>query len=227
MSCERYAGTIADVACGGEMTPGLALHLEGCAACAARLDADRRAIASMDAEIQRALDVPVSAAFARGVTARLESASQRGPGWVAWGIVPAAAALLLGLWLRPAPGPGPVHLPAPPVETTARNLVPDTPLVPVPAGLPHPPPNPGTSHVPRRQPLPQPEVIVPPERARAVSQFLLLVGRGTLDASKLAAASDSNPAATDLAVPPLTVAPIVLSEVEFVNAPPSGGLERH
>ena len=216
MSCERYASSITDHACGDDMSPDLARHLAGCARCASLLEAHVSAMADLDAEIQRALDVPVSNTFVRDVRARVEQEESRSSKWLSWATVPAAAAVLLAVWLRPVPTPAP-NLPTAPrtswsVSRTAT-IVPGTPsgFVPTP---PAPPP--------AAQTVTQPKVLVPPDGKRAVSEYLRLVRQGALDTSSLATAPE---VAADLVVTPLTIAPIVLSNVEFGSKPTGGGPE--
>jgi hypothetical protein len=217
MSCERYTGSIADHACGAEVTPDLAHHLAGCAACAARLELHRRAIATLDADIQRALDIPISNTFERDVRVRLEQNDRRSAWWLSWGIVPAAAAILFAVWLNPGSIDTPVPAPAPrPSWIVSRTTTADLATPPeVPAPTP-----------PKRiaKGLPAVEVIVPSDRKRAVSQFLLLTRQGALDASKLAASPESG-VTEDLVVTPLTVAPIVLSDVEIARGPVGPGVQ--
>lgn len=211
MSCERYAASIEDRACGADMTPDLERHLAGCSRCAALLEAHQQAMANLDAEIQSALDVPVSNTFIRDVRARVEQEDRRPAWWLSWGIVPLAAAVLLAVWLRPVPAQAPNLPTAPrtswPVSRTAT-IVPGPPEVFVPrAPL-------------RAAMVVQPKVLVPPDGGRAVSEYLRLVRQGTLDTSNLATTQDVT---ADLVVMPLTIAPIVLSDVEFGSKPTAGG----
>jgi anti-sigma factor RsiW len=215
MSCERYAPSIADHACGAEMTSDLAHHLAGCTQCAALLEAQQQSIASLDAEIANALDVPVSNTFIRDVRARVEHDERRSAWWLSWGIVPVAAALLVAVWLRPVAIETPRLPVAPPpnwqVSRTAT-IVPDATPTFV-----------ETLAAPRQiaRALPRAEVIVPPDGGRAISQYLQLVRHGVLDTSTLAA--PSNRVGEDLVVTPLTMEPIVLSGVEISPKPTSGG----
>ena len=193
MSCERYAASIEDRACGADMTPDLERHLAGCSRCAALLEAHQQAMANLDAEIQSALDVPVSNTFIRDVRARVEQEDRRPAWWLSWGIVPLAAAVLLAVWLRPVPAQAPNLPTAPrtswPVSRTAT-IVPGPPEVFVPrAPL-------------RAATVVQPKVLVPPDGGRAVSEYLRLVRQGTLDTSNLATTQD---VAADLVVAPLTI----------------------
>ena len=212
MSCERYAASIEDRACGADMTPDLERHLSGCSRCAALLEAHQQAMANLDAEIQSALDVPVSSTFIRDVRARVEQQDRRPASWLSWGIVPLAAAVLLAVWLKPVPAQAPNLPTAPrtswPVSRTAT-IVPGPPEVFVPT-----PPAPL-----RATAIVQPKVLVPPDGGRAVSEYLRLVRQGALDTSNLATAQD---ATADLVVAPLTIAPIVLSDVEFGSKPAGG-----
>jgi hypothetical protein len=197
------------------MTPDLAQHLAGCARCAALLEAQQQSITSLDAEIANALDVPVSNTFIRDVRVRVEQAERRSAWWFSWGIVPVAAALLVAVWLRPV-AIEPPRLPvAPPPNwqaSRAATIVPDTAATFV-----------ETLEAPRQiaKALPKVEVIVPPDGGRAISQYLQLVRQGVLDTSTLAASS--NRVGEDLVVAPLTMEPIVLSDVEISPKPTSGG----
>jgi hypothetical protein len=213
MSCERYTSSIKDHACGADLTRDLERHLAGCARCTALLEAHQRSIANLDAEIERALDVPVSNTFLRDVRARVEHDERRSAWWLSWGIVPAAAAILLAVWLRPVPTQ------APNLPTTPRTSWPVTRTATI---VPGPPQMLVTTPPPLRaaKVVAQPKVLVPPDNGRAVSEYLRLVRQGTLDTSSLATASD---VAADLTVTPLTIAPIVLSDVEFASKPAVGG----
>ncbi len=213
MSCERYAASIEDRACGGDMTPDLEHHLSECPRCAALLEAHQQAMANLDAEIQSALDVPVSNTFIRDVRTRVAQEDRRPAWWLSWGIVPLAAAVLLAVWLKPVPTPAPNLPTAPrtswPVSRTAT-IVPGPPEIFMPT--PRAPLRATTAIV-------QPKVLVPPDGRRAVSEYLRLVRQGTLDTSNLATTQDVT---ADLVVTPLTIAPIVLSDVEF-DSKPAGG----
>jgi hypothetical protein len=214
MSCERHTSSIVDHACGADVTPDLAQHLAECASCAALLEAHRRAMSALDAEIQQALDVPVSNTFVRDVHARVQQEGRRSAWWLSWGIVPAAATVLLAVWLRPVP------LQAPNLPTAPRTswAVSRTATI-VPGALP-------TSVAPTARSVlatasaAPPKVVVPADGRHAVSEYLRLVRQGTLDTSTLTTAPD---AAEDLVVAPLTIAPIVLSDIEFVPKPTAGG----
>jgi anti-sigma factor RsiW len=197
------------------MTPDLERHLSGCSRCAALLEAHQRSIANLDAEIANALAVPVPNTFMRDVRARVEQEQHRSAWWLSWGIVPAAAAILLAVWLRPVA----IETPALPVAplpnwpvSRAATIVPD----PTPVFV-------ETVAAPRQlaKALPKVEVIVPPDSGRAVSVYLQLVRQAALDTSNLARSSDV--IGVDLQVAPLTIAPIILSDVEIGSKPTVGG----
>lgn len=222
MSCERFAQAISDCACGAEMTPALVRHLAGCAGCGARLNAGRRAVAALDLQLQQALDVPVSPSFARNVTARLEEDSRRRSRWLVWSVAPAAAALLLALWLRPSAAPTVEPLKAPAVETSVRNLVLDTQPVPMGPAVIDPAPKRASRQSRHPERTESPEVIVQPEQARALAELVKLARRGALDATALQASTAGSPS-QDLVLAPLNVPDLVVPDVEFAQSPPTAG----
>jgi hypothetical protein len=217
MSCERYVGAIVDHACGAEMTGELARHLSSCEGCAARLAAERRMIAGLDAAIQSALDVEASESFERGVHARVAASTRSGGFWWSAAGLGIAAALLVAASL----GRSSRDLPArPELSVRAPAPIEATPALPLPRRTP-----PSKPRVVRR--LTQVEVIVSPDRARAVSEYLRLVRNRGFEAPNLDGASKAIAGPPkDLVVEPLAIDPIVLPDVEVPARPVPLGREQ-
>ena len=142
MSCERYAQAIEDHACGADLAAAAAAHLDSCMRCAAAFEAQRRALEDLEAELQRAVAIDPSPAFAPGVRAGIDRASSAGYrlAWLAAPLAVGAAiaiAVLVGApGNRPAaPATPPKPAPAPASSTIARatpDLRATVPAVPVP-----------------------------------------------------------------------------------------------
>ncbi len=231
MSCERYAGAIADHACGAEIPRDAEAHLEACALCRTRFDEQRRAMQALDAELEQALAVAPSPYFEQTVLARIGEARSVRPRTFWWAGLAAAAAGLIVIGLasirsidRAAPdetprvaalpkpiSSGTVQAPsAPPVvaQDTGRTLS-------VPRATPR-------TREPRRRTVSPPapaEVIVAAEQSsRAIARYMALVRSGVLDTSALAepaAESETRP----LVVPPLIVDDLTMPTVEMRTGP--------
>ncbi len=199
MSCARYITAIVDHACGAGIAPEAARHLAACKACSARFAEQHRMLEGLDDELQRALAVVPSAAFARGVHSRIEHApasSSRGLWWSACGVA-AAILLVVGInVLRSADGVRPRVSDSalqPPATGAAS-----APIVPVVPPLVEEPREPrrterpvahrvrrGPAHEAQTAALPAAEVLVPPDQQRAIAHLMRLVRNGTLDGSRL------------------------------------------
>jgi hypothetical protein len=231
MSCERFVDAIVDHALGAGIAAEAAAHLDGCGACRARFDEQARAIGGVERELWNALEVTPSPGFTRGVHARIETSRPRQSMMrpIPWGAVAAAAAIAMAVTVyRPTPERGiesakvtreaPVRPPNSPVADASTAPAAQTPM---PGRAPRPSlPAPSVT---RRDARSEPEVIVPAQQnARAIARLLALVRSGALDADTMPPDRSAS-AAQDLVVPPLTVEPISLPEVEIVPTPVRGG----
>ncbi len=232
MSCERYAQAIEDHACGADLAAAAAAHLDSCMRCAAAFEAQRRALEDLDAELQRGVAIDPSPAFAPGVRAGIDRASSAGYR-LAWLAAPLAvgAAIAIAVLVgapgdRPAaPATPPKPAPAPASSTVAR-ATPDptatVPAVPVAEGA-------ATDRRRRSRAIPrpaEPEIIVPPDQARALARYMALVRRGTIDAAVLMQPPAELQAPADLVVDPLTVAPIGAERTETITPAADGGTQK-
>src|SRR5687768_3249758 len=135
MSCERFREAITGHAAGAELDPAAAAHLAACDACAARLDRQRRLLAEVDAELERALAMTASSEFVAGVTARVRTSDGR-PAAV-WIGLAAAAAIAAAAFLRAPVTPVPAApsassaagAPSAPLATTRPIVEPVVPSV--------------------------------------------------------------------------------------------------
>jgi len=236
MSCARYVDAIADHACGAEIAPDAARHLAACDACSARFAERRRLVEGLDSQLERALAVVPSATFVRRVRSRIEQSPGPSARLLWWRACGAAAAILLvigiGVW-RSSDGVRPRTNSAPP-EASAESGVPAAPDVPPvvegPQGV-QPVERPVVRHVPRgpaleRRPasMPAAEVLVSPDQQRAIAHLMRLVRDGTLDASSLPVSrQDESTAPAALVVPPLTIEPIAVPDVEIPTGPAPAG----
>jgi hypothetical protein len=72
--------------------------------------------------------------------------------------------------------------------------------------------------------LPAAEVLVPPDQQRAIAQLMRLVRNGTLDASRFPVDRQGESATpAELVVPPLTIEPIAVPDVEIPTRPVATG----
>ena len=78
---------------------------------------------------------------------------------------------------------------------------------------------------PKAEPLPEPEIIVPPDRALALARLLELARSGSLNEEKLKPVASARPPAT-LEIAPLVVAPLSIPELETPSGTAQGGADR-
>jgi hypothetical protein len=231
MSCERYAQAIEDHACGADLAEAAAAHLDSCMRCAAAFEAQRRALEDLEAELQRGVAIDPSPAFAPGVRAGIDRASSAGYR-LAWLAAPLAvgAAIAIAVLVgtpgdRPA-APATPPKPAPAPASTVARATPDRPAtasaVPV-AERAAADPRRRSRAIPRPA---EPEIIVPPDQARALARYMALVRRGTIDAAVLMQPPAELQAPADLVVDPLTVAPIGAGRTETITPAADGGTQK-
>jgi hypothetical protein len=96
MSCERFRDAITDHACGAEISAEAAAHLAGCADCRDAFDANRRALADVNAELERALSVAPSPEFVSRLHAHIRV--QKSP-WAMPAGLAAAAVLVIAVFI--------------------------------------------------------------------------------------------------------------------------------
>jgi len=219
-------------------------HLAGCARCREELEALRKALALVDAELHQLVAVgpsPDLAARIRRAAAENAAEPARRPTWL-WPALAAAAVLLLAvavLATRPSlqatvaiterPVAGVTATPEPP-----RPPKPETTAAPVPATV-----ETGrailrvqatVAQVRRSIPPAEPEVLVPPGEAAALLRLATLVSRHGAVLPALASVNDASP---DLALPraidaesidikPLEIVPLDPAEANGTTAEGEG-----
>ena len=227
MSCDRYATAIADHACGADLTPDAAAHLGTCAACAAKLADQQRAMDGLDADIRQLVAIEPSPFFVERVRAGVSTPPGRS--WLriwGWSAAAAAAVLLIGVLLltgdRQQPSPAPVRAEAtpprqPPVVDDRTTAVENGKKSPAPARrtVPEPARAKGPAAIPT-----EPEVLVPQDQMRAVQRYLALMRSGRLDTSRLVETAADDPAPAELVVDPLAIAPLAVTDIDS-STPPS------
>lgn len=226
MSCHRYAEAIADHACGGDLPPDAAAHLRTCAMCAALLDEQRATIGALDREIEEALAVEPSPYFVDRVQAHVRESAPAAP-WLRWALAAAAVivlAVIAGIAgtvalrestpptvarTQPPPAAAPTPTPATAIPFLPAVEKRETSAAPLKHGAA--PPLAQKREAPVTSPVRQPEVIVPPDQARALGRYLALVRTGQVDTSTLTPPAEVG---VDLVVAPLAVDPLAVIPLE-------------
>jgi len=230
MACERYREALTELAAGAPAPAGLNAHLAGCAACRQELDALRRALEAVDADLRQLLATEPSPALAARIR---QAAAEPEPGsvwrptlWIqAFGAAAVLAAVAFVLLRGQAPTPSHVAaLPPPASEANGAPLpapeVPPTPKAPALA----PSASAVAAHVPasasaRRAAPPDPEVLVPPGQVETLLRLAALVNRQRLAPPGLGAAGQASP---DLAEPPaIDVRSVDIKPLEIVPLDPA------
>ncbi len=188
---------------------------------------DQALVGEFERDLRDALAIEPSPDFARQVRERIAARPPSRSSWTA-GLAAAAAcvaAVGLGMWIRSAdvrPGPPQnarhhdVHLNA---EVRLKATV---------APVERPSETSRTTRVelrPEPGRIPEPEVIVPPDRALALARLLQLAREGAVDEETLQPVASAASPAT-LEIKPLIVAPIPVPEVETPAAATQGGADR-
>ena len=191
----------------------------------AREQFDQSVVDGFERELRDALAIEPSPEFACQVRARI--AARRSPPlrWT-YGLAAAAVCVLalgLGWWVTSGDATSEgvqqahrdVHLN--PERVTAT-------VAPVEASR-ETSPAPGVRLRPQPERMPEPEVIVPADRALALARFLELAREGAVTAETLKPVASAAAPAT-LEIKPLVVAPIALPDIETPNAVTEGGADR-
>ena len=234
MSCRRFHEALAGHAAGAELDPAAAAHLAACDACAARLDLQRRLLADVDAELERALAMTASPEFVSGVTARVRPSDVRPAAWrpaAVWIGLAAAAAIAAAAFLRapvtnapatsspprtaaavsaPLATPRPIVEPvSPPVVRRSPAVRRSAPKVPRPFAAPH---------------AEEPPVIVDANQIRAIARLHELLVEGRLNEKTLPPPGPHEAAA--LTIAPLEIPDITVPDVEAIGRAPGTPAER-
>jgi hypothetical protein len=212
MSCERYEEGLIDHALGAPAAPEIQAHVASCAACRSRLEKERRLAATMDGLLASTLEVAPSPGFDLVVRRRVSGTRPAGGvrtwAWVAGGLA-TAAALILGLLLRPSESPTQPAVTEntwPPRATSRPETAPTT----APVVADERPPGVVTPRraVRLRAPRPaEPEVLVPPTQLAILRRHLTRLR------------TQRAPEATVTHEPPLPFAPSPLEASSLVDLP--------
>jgi hypothetical protein len=229
MSCQRFREAITDHACGAALDDASAAHLTACAACREAYDSHRAALSEVDALLNVSLSAQASADFTARVLERTH-ANRRG--WVfprRWAIgLAAAAALVLAVFLvwrqpdRPLAIDSRIHATTvnhPNPVASAHSSVASAPN-PVASGFSRKDAAVAPRHASaarKRGPVPEPEVLVPPDQLRAITRLQQLLRGGGLDDTILPPQKSEAEALSALSIEPLTVPGIAFPDIE----PPS------
>lgn len=223
MSCERFREAITDYGCGAALGADAAAHLAACAACRGEYEAQHRALAEVDEELNKALSVPVSPDFMARVMSNAVAAGARRsvsglrPSW--WIGLAAAAAIAAVVFVMSRPS----SEPAPPTTVASKAAAP-APVVAEPPAVTPDRAAPTAAHTVRstrakreRPAAPEtrePEVIVPPDQLLAIVRLQQLLRGGAIDNAKLPPQKSEAAVLGDLTIEPLTVPEITFRDIE-------------
>lgn len=185
---------------------------------------EQELVQELEQELRQALTIEPSADFARQVRARIDRAQRPMP----WRFAVAAAAMCIaavGLaWLMTR-SPSDVRV-APTSTQVGVDVRLESEAERPPDNVPHTRGSGGRPAVRLARAAPEPEVIVPPDRARALARLLELVRSGALDEESIRPVI-SAAAPGLLEVAPIVIPSISLSDVEIQSAAtPRGGADR-
>jgi hypothetical protein len=182
--------------------------------------ADAALIEEVERELRRALAIEPSPEFAQRVRMRIGETSRSPAMPIARWLVPltaaAACVLAMGIGWRYSSG-SPESTSAP----LATRVASDVELRQPPARVVPPEPLRLPARPVRRGPV-EPDVIVPPERARALARMLALARSGVVDEETLRPVAPA-PAPEALEVAPLVVEPIAVPEIDARGPAAPGG----
>lgn len=190
---------------------------------------DQTLVEELEQELRQALAIEPSADFARQVRARIE----RPQVWRwQWPLAVAAAACVLAVGLGWRFMRDSVDPPAAPISVRVGSDVELQPA-PSPIGIPRPslpivrnaPRNVASVEPDVRVSEPEPEVIVPADRARALARLLELARSGDLDEQKLRPVAAAAVPAT-LEVEPINVPLLLTPPIDTQAGTPRGGAGR-
>ncbi len=234
MSCLKFLDAIVDDAYGAPLSRHAAEHLAACSECRRTFDRHAQQARDIDATIRDVLAIAPSIEFQRGVRERIERSRAAASHTIWWSASAAAAALLLvatlgALWERIRVSPQ-SHSAISGASADIRLAAPVKPVAPewMPGTHPH---RAARREVPTRRAealvvhgdgaVVSP-VLVPPNQRRAIARLVELVEDGTLDPARLPRPDLFRGEPVDLMIPPLTVEPIVISNVEVSGGPDTG-----
>ncbi|HWX92904.1 MAG TPA: hypothetical protein VNY29_09750 [Terriglobales bacterium] len=195
MTCEKYRDALINVAAGNPLDRKLANHLESCTPCRTTLEGEQALFTAIDDALRASMGQKPRADFLAGLHAQIAQAAQtqdaqKQSGWSPMWAWAGAAALALVLVAMSHPWAGlrrqtseAVHLKAatlrvhesPPVTQTARGLAENLGTkqharIDSAQYLPS-----AESTLAKRAATPEPEVVVPPDEARAFALFVARV----------------------------------------------------
>lgn len=187
---------------------------------------DRRLIEEFERELRDALTIKPSPDFARQVRARI-AARPAPPAWWKFAFPIAATCVLavgLATWMRSSDVPAITtpHVRPRDVQLPTEVLVKAAVAPHEPTGVPR---TPSARMRPTPASMPEPEVIVPPDRAEALARFLELARAGVVNEQMLKPIA-SAPAPAVLEIAPLEVSPIAVPEIETPGAATERGAHR-
>ena len=213
MTCEKYRDALIDAAAaGGPLEGKLAGHLEQCPQCRATLERERQLFSAIDDTLRVRMSERPGAGFRAGVHAQVSKGAQPRSGWSPlWALAGAALALVLIAmahpWVRPRRPPGEGDLKGlairaeqgPGVAQSARMASEGSEV----RGR-------GARHF-MKQPVAQraadrePQVLVPPDEAKAFAQFVARVARrDEVTEAFVSPAADENDELSE--IPPVEIA---------------------
>ena len=182
---------------------------------------DQRVVDDFERELREALAIEPSPDFARQVRVRIAAR----PAPVMWWrfALPIAATCVLAVGLSVWTGRSRVDPATQPAAGRDVPLMAERKAV---ATVVRETPTPRTPPLrPKAEPLPEPEIIVSPDRALALARLLELTRNGSLDEEKLKPVASARPPAT-LEITPLVVAPLSVPELETPSGTAQGGADR-
>ena len=181
--------------------------------------ADAALVDEVERELRRTLAIEPSPEFAQRVRMRIAETSARPAMPIVRWLVPltvaAACVLAVGIGWRYSSGPEPAGAPV------ATRVASDVELRQSPARVVPPEPPRLPARPVRRRPV-EPEVIVSPDRARALARMLALARSGVVDEQSLRPVAPAT-APESLEVAPLVVQPIAVPEIDARGPAAPGG----
>jgi hypothetical protein len=234
MSCLKFVDAIVDHAYGAPLLRRAAEHLATCSECQRTFERHAEQARNIDATIRNALAIAPSIEFERGVRERIGRSRAAVYHTIWWSALATAAAVLVVVTLGALRERTSISSPQPrsPVSRASADIHLAAPVGPVaPEWTPGIPPH----RAARREPTRRAEavvvdadrefvrpVLVSPNQRRAIARLMELLEDGTLDPERLPRPDAFRGEPIDLLIPPLTVDPIVISNVEDSGRPGTG-----